>query len=176
MGPDLELREADIDITEGYTLDRLVSLVKRILYTPNVMQVLMTPQTVMVARMVAPTEEVLPPEDEADVVPPLEAFLAKPIEALESKPGATPIAKLQEACDLLLSKGCRPSFIVAPVDYELFVNFFKYPEGFVPTHFMGIPVQFLLGSEYHAQLILFGGPTHLLDDIQAGISVSMEDT
>jgi len=173
MGPDRVLREAEVPISTGYTLDKLVGLIKKVLHASGVMQIVVTPQALHIARYVLPTESVIPEDEEDQVVPPLDAFLSKPIETLQGTEDKRPFTKLQQACDLLRTQGLRPSLVIAPEKTSALLRFFSFSEETPPTHLIGIPVEYMLGPEYHEQLLVFGGTTYLLDDIEVGVSVDL---
>lgn len=168
----LTMRAKDIPLPRG--LNALFSALKKIIHLPNVAELRVTPGGISVTRAVAAGEEVLPDtlDDytslEGLVMAVLEKVTLTTIEPLEG--GLLPTAL--EAFNLIGREGLVVTGVVAPWDSGSLRDALGAKEP--PTHFFGAPVYYELDDSYHAQCIVLGGTSHLIDDYTRGVSFPLE--
>lgn len=154
-------------------LSSLVSLFKRVIQLPGIMDIRVNASGLEVTRIVTPGEEVVPKSLAAYMYD--DAFLPAILPRMNLsrvQDVGEPILTALTAFNAVATQGLHPVRVVAPVDKEALASYLGMEVG-IPFLF-GVPVSYVLGDEYHAQVIVLGGTSLLLDDITAGVCFDLE--
>jgi hypothetical protein len=160
------------------TAEELVALFKRVVELPGIQKIEVTPAQVLVQRLVADGESVIPePEEENESLDP--AFILSLIEkngglvALEFDPARHPYISLLEATSKISAQKLRPTFIVVSPGGWLGA-FLGLPEGeFEPDTCFGMKVIYTANEIFEEKLLVLGGPSNLLTDVSYGVVIDM---
>lgn len=158
--------------------EELVLLFKRLIELPGIQRVEVTPQNIIVQRLISDNEQVIPDAGEGESTEIDIGFLLTSISKNEAlielpfEPDRHPYHALLSATAHIHDKKLRPCFLIAP-EGEWLGAYLGLPEGAVPESCFGMRVVYTRDEAFEDKLLVLGGPSNLLTDVSIGVAINL---